>query len=967
MSVQNQLKDINPKIKEKFIKEYLPQKYYHRHSDIDIFINITITELLNYNTLLNEENNKFIQSNFNENYNYNYYDEIIEQKKQELEKIKKDGINNDKNEKKSILSFEFPEFEIYFIAKLFVDGMERKPECQTKLLFNSKNMNQYISMRFKYKDLTTDSYINLELYSMQLPEDKALLGTTKIFLFDENLNLYQGRHIFKLNKNINNNKIEKENNNEKNGNILITSEEQLDYIGKEIDLLVNTFFEKEFKNTLNYYGNKEGIPITNNMNNKDIFNNYYFNYEKNIPELKTEYMRNYDNKLSDLLNQTENAYVVIKFPSFKNAVIYEEDISDDYHKIFKCSLPIKENINKYTSWIYDPSINISKKDNDFLKRDNPISEKFSILARGNDDLFSRDMRLSPVDRNRINELLNTPDFIKLENKDITLFWSYRYELLRNNNDKNNEFPYALTKIMNSVKWGDSKSENEFLKNILSQWKNVEIYDILYMLSRKFSVNKLYPNNDEGIVTNLNGMKNLRKIAVKKLAEHTNEELNFILLQLVQAIRYEDISLKDYNTDLVKFLIERCCKDSILASSFYWFISCEADSSDQNIKNKKKERNEIIEIFDLIKKKFSDELTKYPEIKKIIDNEIEFKEELVKISAKLSHVSKVESKKKELRRLIDGDEKNMMQDTEHYLPIDPKLKIKGTIAQECSVFKSAKCPVKYTFKVTEDTKKNNLLEDKDHFRIMFKYGDDLRQDQLILQIINYMDSLLKKVHLDYEFTTYKVLATSKSDGFVEFVPNSTTISDILKNNLNEIKPYLKQLSKGREDVLESMLNSYINSCAGYCVVTYILGIGDRHLENLMIDNKGRLFHIDFGYILGKDPKPYPPPIKLCKEMVDCMGGKNSKKFEEFKQKCVNAYWVLRENAKVIVNMFYLMIDSGIPELNNIEMLNKLNDKFAPGFDKIQAQNSLLSNLEESVDAFFPVLMETIHKWAQYMKN
>ena len=815
MSVQNQLKDINPKIKEKFIKEYLPQKYYHRHSDIDIFINITITELLNYNTLLNEESNKFIQSNFNENYNYNYYDEITEQKKQELEKIKKDGINNDKNEKKSILSFEFPEFEIYFIAKLFVDGMERKPECQTKLLFNSKNMNQYISMRFKYKDLTTDSYINLELYSMQLPEDKALLGTTKIFLFDENLNLYQGRHIFKLNKRKNGNEIEKENNDGKNVNILITSEEQLDYIGKEIDLLVNTFFEKEFKNTLNYYGNKEGIPITSNMNNKDIFNNYYFNYEKNIPELKTEYMRNYDNKLSDLLNQTENAYVVIKFPSFKNAVIYEEDISDDYHKVFKCSIPIKENINKYTSWIYDPSINISKKDNDFLKRDNPISEKFSILARGNDDLFSRDMRLSPVDRNRINELLNTPDFIKLENKDITLFWSYRYELLRNNNDKNNEFPYALTKIMNSVKWGDSKSENEFLKNILSQWKNVEIYDILYMLSRKFSVNKLYPNNDEGIVTNLNGMKNLRKIAVKKLAEHTNEELNFILLQLVQAIRYEDISLKDYNTDLVKFLIERCCKDNILASSFYWFISCEADSSDQNIKNKKKEKNEIIEIFDLIKKKFSDELTKYPEIKKIIDNEIEFKEELVKISAKLSHVSKVENKKKELRRLIDGEEKNMMQETEHYLPIDPKLKIKGTIAQECSVFKSAKCPVKYTFKVTEDTKKNNLLEDKDHFRIMFKYGDDLRQDQLILQIINYMDSLLKKVHLDYEFTTYKVLATSKSDGFVEFVPNSTTISDILKKNLNEIKPYFKQLSKGREDVLESLLNSYINSCEFMC--------------------------------------------------------------------------------------------------------------------------------------------------------
>ena len=836
--------------------------------------------------------------------------------------------------------------------------MERKPECQTKLLFSSKNMNQYISMRFKYKDLTTDSYINLELYSMQLPEDKALLGSTKIFLFDDNLNLFQGRHIFKLNKTKENKEINDINNN-KEKDIIIKKEEQKDEIGEEIDLLVNTFYEKEYKNSMNYYGDKEGITITNDMNNKDIFNNYYYNYDKNIPEIKTEYMRNYDNKLYDLLTKTENAYVVIKFPSFKNTVIYEEDISEDYYKVFKWSIPSKENINKYTSWIYDPSINISKKDNDFLKRDNPISEKFSILARGNDDLFSRDMRLSPVDRNKINELLNTPDFIKLENKDITLFWSYRYELLKNNT------PYALTKIMNSVKWGDSKSENEFLKNILSQWKTVEIYDILYMLSRKFSVNKLYPNNDEGIITNLNGMKELRKIAIKKLGEHSNEELNFILLQLVQAIRYEDITIKDYNTDLVKFLIERCCKDTILASSFFWFISCEADASDQNIKNKKNEKNEIIEIFDLIKKKFIEELSKFPEIKKIIDNEIEFKEELVKISSRLSHVSKVDNKKRELRRLIDGDEKNMMQETEHYLPIDPKLKIKGTIAQECSVFKSAKCPVKYTFKLTEDTKENNLLEDKDHFRIMFKYGDDLRQDQLILQMINYMDSLLKKVHLDYEFTTYKVLATSKSDGFVEFVPNSTTIFDILKQ-YGEIKPYYDELSKGKEDVLESMLNSYINSCAGYSVVTYILGIGDRHLENLMIDNKGRLFHIDFGYILGKDPKPYPPPIKLCKEMVECMGGKNSKKFEEFKQKCVNAYWVLRENAKVIVNMFYLMIDSGIPELNNIEMLNKLNDKFAPGFNKQQAQNSLLSNLEESVDAFFPVLMEKIHKWAQYMK-
>jgi phosphatidylinositol 3-kinase len=33
----------------------------------------------------------------------------------------------------------------------------------------------------------------------------------------------------------------------------------------------------------------------------------------------------------------------------------------------------------------------------------------------------------------------------------------------------------------------------------------------------------------------------------------------------------------------------------------------------------------------------------------------------------------------------------------------------------------------------------------------------------------------------------------------------------------------------------------------------------------------MFHIDFGFIMGRDPKIFPPPMKLCKEMVEAMGG------------------------------------------------------------------------------------------------
>ena len=971
--------DLNKNIR--LIVEYLPQETYFRHSDIDLFINITITQLFNFKTLLTEELNNFIQENYGSN--YDYFPEIKEEKEKLLRQYAGKTIQTSDNQKiykDTLLSYDFPEFEIYFIAKLFVDGMERKPECWTKLLFNSKNINQYISMRYKYQDLTIDSYILLELYSMTTLDDKNLLGTTKIYLFNENLNLEQGRHVFKLNKelfNKENNKV-KEIKDSENDN---KREDELDEVGKELDSLINSFYGAENEETIDYYGKNYGSVNTNekfeiksiNERNKNISEKYYYNKDLQKPMLKTDKMHQFDQKLEQLLTKTENAYVVIKFPSFTKKVIYEEAISKNYIKTFKNIYLFEQGNNKniiesdkkkpyfkYTTSVYDPFINMKKKD--FTSTENPVQAKFSVLARrADDDLIARERRLNPYDKSQMDEVLNMPDFIEMESKNTILFWSHRYELLKKNT------PYALTKIMNSVRWGDIKSENEFISNILRKWKTVEICDILYMLSRKFSVNKMYPNTN-GTLSNFEGMKLVRKYAIEKLNEHSDDELNFILLQLVQAIRYEDISMKKIDSPLVNFLIERCCKDVTLASSFFWFIECESDVNEfNNNKINSMESNtsyQITKIFGLIRDKFFEVIKNNKKVFEIINNELSFKSELVKISTLLKKISKAENKKNELRNILDLTEKYNIQEKEYYLPINPALKVKGVITNKCTVFKSAKYPVKYSFNVTPDTKEFNNNEDKDHISIMFKYGDDLRQDQLVLQMINYMDSILKKIHLDYEFTIYKTLATSKSDGFVEFVPDSKTIFDI--KNTTTLREYIYKLSNNNETVFNKKLESYINSCAGYCVVTFLLGIGDRHLENLMIEKNGRLFHIDFGYILGRDPKPLPPPIKLCKEMVDCMGGKGSKNYLEFQQKCVNAYWVLREKARDIVNMFYLMIDSGIPELNNIDNLKKLHEKFVPQKNKQEAANYILDNLKESVDAVFASLMETFHSWAQYMK-
>jgi len=311
-----------------------------------------------------------------------------------------------------------------------------------------------------------------------------------------------------------------------------------------------------------------------------------------------------------------------------------------------------------------------------------------------------------------------------------------------------------------------------------------------------------------------------------------------------------------------------------------------------------------------------------------------------------------------------------------LPINPKAIINGVVAEKCSVFKSAMAPMKLTFNLTSDSAK--ALQ-KQVASVIYKHGDDLRQDQLILQIISLMDSLLKEVNLDLEFTPYRVLATSKETGFVEFVPDSSTIQDILKEYKDNIHTFISKQTNPQQRItasstpsltLDQLLQTFINSCAGYCAATYILGIGDRHLENLLIDITGHLFHIDFGFILGKNPtgKNLAPPIRICKEMVECMGGNESTGYQQFKHKCKDAFIYLRDHSKYILNLFYIMKDAGIKDLsgNSEASLAKLHEKFMPNKSQQEAEKQFLKIIEESVNAFFPKVMEKIHVWALYWK-
>ena len=841
-------------IKDNFIKKSLPDKKYHIHSDIDLWINITLIEILNYEKLLGDKLS-FIKSN--KKYDYTKIEEKINKEKSEILKKLSEGISHEKskNKKNSILGYEIPNCELYFIVKLYVDEIERKPNYQTKIVFNIKNLNQYISFKFKYKDLTEDSYIIIEIYTVECLQEDSFLGKAKIYLFDKYLNLSQGRHSIKINK-----KLEKSNNKE-----LYTE------IEKEIDILINSFYGKEYENSENYYGegkNKEGINIKESkIKIEEVKNNYYYNLESKEAQIKTDLIHNYESKLKDLLEKTNDSFIVINFPSFKYQVIFEEEISKDYKENF-----VFKNEGMNNIFIFDGNIYKGKNLDD---EDNPVTKRLD--------------KLNPFDSEKIYNLLNTPDFIDLGD-DKEIFWKNRYELKRNCTHD------ALTKILNAVNWNNKDNYIDFLKNILYTWKPIEICDILYILSRKFSVNKLFM--DDNGIKDFEGLKALRKYAVRQLKNFSVEELNFILLQLVQAIKYEDMSFEPFASPLVSLLIDRSKTDIRFASSFYWFVECESNNDNKN------QDNTISSMFYKIKEFFLDAMKVNQIFLDSIKSEIEFKNELEEISKIVNSVGgTIDNQRKKLFEIIDNEKKNFMHNEEHCLPIEPKIRVKGIFTQDCTVFKSAKRPIKYTFKMTKKTIKYNPFGDNNYYKLIFKTGDDLRQDQLILQMINFMNSLLKKKNIDCEFTIYKVLATSKFDGFVEFVPDSKTYFDIVDND-KKLKLYFKDNIDNPEQ-FNKILEKFINSLAGYCAVNYILGIADRHNENIMVRKNGNIFHIDFGYILGNEPNFSFIPFKISKDMVECMGGKDSENYKKFTQKCVNTYLELRENARTILNMFFLM--------------------------------------------------------------
>ncbi|KAK2075005.1 hypothetical protein P8C59_009168 [Phyllachora maydis] len=605
--------------------------------------------------------------------------------------------------------------------------------------------------------------------------------------------------------------------------------------------------------------------------------------------------------------------------------------------------------------VFDPEV---------AAKDNPAETKHRRLVRSQHrhGVLDKDLKPNAAVRDELATIMAySPTHVLLpEEKDLV--WKFRYHLTREKK--------ALTKFVKSVNWADA-AESKQAVQVLARWTDMDVDDALELLG---------PSFDHSAV---------RAFAVNRLRKADDHELLLYLLQLVQALRYEHIVATDDGDDgdddddddndnpnhdndnpnqasdsssLARFLIARAADSFLLCNYFYWYLMVECDDDRSQAKGPGPAPPSVFSkvAFDLMKA--LDGRADGREYRRTLKRQAEWVATLSRLSVEVKGLNKsIAGRTEHVKHfLADGRNELVTIDPPLPLPLDPTVLITGAVPDDAVVFKSSLHPIKVAFRTRDPH--------APAYAVLFKTGDDLRQDQLVIQIISLMDALLQRENLDLKLSPYKILATSTTAGLSQFVP-STTFSALAHRHPRA--PALAYLRANNPDAAgplglrKDALDTFLKSCAGYCVVTYLLGVGDRHLDNLLLAPDGRFFHADFGFILGRDPKPFAPAVKLSREMVEAMGGPASPHYRQFKSYAALAFGALRKNSHLVLNLFALMVDANIPDirLEPDKAVAKVQDRFDLDVPEADAVRKLDRVIEDNLHAMVPVVMDKIHELVQ----
>ncbi|GJJ71006.1 phosphatidylinositol 3-kinase [Entomortierella parvispora] len=568
--------------------------------------------------------------------------------------------------------------------------------------------------------------------------------------------------------------------------------------------------------------------------------------------------------------QSDKMLLIIELPRFDFPVIFDEYA---YETKLSTTSSFGGSVNSSIPSLHttSPSNSIFIVADPEIQRENPVEAKHRRLVRSHrNSPLDRELKPNPKIRDELAQILRYPPSHSLTAEEKDLLWKFRFYLTR---DKR-----ALTKFLKSVVWNDPAEAKQAV-DLLPAWVDIDTDDALELLGSSFE------------------NREVRSYAVAQLRSANDDDLLLFLLQLVQGLKFEHIDESFEGSNLAAFLIERSVKNPILGNYFHWYLMIECADITQK------------RMYGLVSYQYQSAMTASGvQRRESLRRQGELIETLASLSKNIKQMRETRPKKIEkLREFISEPKNGLVSFNPLPLPLDPRVEVTGIIPELSSIFKSSLLPLHLTFSCTDGSQ----------YQTIFKSGDDLRQDQLVIQIITLMDDLLRKENLDLKLMPYKVLATGSDHGMVQFI-KSQSLANVLNENSGSLlmfwrKYHLDERSADTFFVRPDVMDAYVKSCAGYCVIMYLLGVGDRHLDNLLLSPNGNIFHVDFGFILGRDPKPFPAPMKITKEMVEAMGGFNSVHYQSFKSYCFTAYNILRKSANLILNLFGLMVDANIPDI------------------------------------------------------
>jgi len=620
-----------------------------------------------------------------------------------------------------------------------------------------------------------------------------------------------------------------------------------------------------------------------------------------------------------------------------------------------------------------------------LLEDNQVH---NLRSTGHKDLDFFLKRMEKKEADRVHYLVYDPTCQPTED-DFRLIWDLRLTLTG--------VPEGLGTLLLTIDWMNPKQVAE-CHRLLYAWETLEPMLALQLLDNRFPDPRV------------------RAYAVQCLGSLSDDELRRYMLQLVQTLKFEPF----HDSALSRFLLRRALSNpTLIGHIFFWLLKAEMHEP-------------------VVKERFGVILDMYLRNcgthRLALGHQLLVMKRLEAVAARVQAQDSKEGRLNELREQL----KRCDFPTKFQLPLNPDMRARSIVIDKCRVMESKKKPLWLVFEDADNEGKQ--------ITVMFKAGDDLRQDQLTLQVLNVMNMLWKAEDMHLCLSPYGCVCTGDELGMLEVVTNSMTLAGIIQENHKEksgknrklkgaydamfnTKVFYDWLEKEnpeenrKEAVLESVEEEgevpswveteedmeawrqkrvaesgvprarvaseqlrksesemglasvtafeksrerFMKSCAGYCVATFVLGIGDRHNDNIMLKRTGELFHIDFGHFLGNFKSKYgikreKAPFVFTPAFAEVLGGVNGKWFKEFEVLACRCLLILRKNAGLIITLFSLMLSCGIPELKVESDIDYLKERLMLDLEEDEVEKEFRKVILKSMGTKTTRANDAIHVW------